>query len=214
MQISVVGTGSMANALIDRLIPIGHHVQVLSRDPQRLADSLSSAARTGPGTISVENVDQPPTGAVVILALPFQATIQYARKYGARLTNKIVVDMVNPIDFESNRMITPPVRSAAEYLAAALPPTASVVKAFNTTFASVIRTGSVAGQAVTVLVAGDSPTAKNVVGGLVIDMGLRHLDVGGLEFARTLEAMQFMHIRLQPQIGANFDNVFTFQRRN
>ena len=70
MQISVVGTGSMANAIIDRLIPVGHHVQVLSRDPQRLADSLSSAARTGPGTISVENVDQPPTGAVVILALP------------------------------------------------------------------------------------------------------------------------------------------------
>ena len=62
---------------------------------------------------------------------------------------------------------------------------AHVVKAFNTVFGHVLAQG----QPLDVLFAGDDAQAKATVSAFVECLGLRPLDVGGLEMARWLEGV-------------------------
>src|SRR5690606_14138713 len=108
---------------------------------------------------------------------------------GTALAGSVLVDVSNPVDLATLDTLTvPPGTSAAERIAAEAAPGAPVVKAFNTTFASTLLTGQVAGQALDVLIAGDAADAKMTVAELAASGGLRPLDVGPLRRARELEA--------------------------
>ena len=66
---------------------------------------------------------------------------------------KVVVDITNPLDFQTfDSLVVPADGSAAAELAAKLPQ-AKVVKAFNTNFAATLGTGKVGQNTTTVLVA-------------------------------------------------------------
>jgi predicted dinucleotide-binding enzyme len=107
-----------------------------------------------------------------------------------------VVDITNPVDFETfDRLVVPADSSAAAELQAALPE-ARVVKAFNTTFAGTLTAGTVGGVPTTVLVAGDDASAKELLAGIVTAAGLRAVDAGSLRRARELEALGFQQITL------------------
>ena len=80
------------------------------------------------------------SGQIVVLAVPYPALAELARR-GEQLAGKIVVDITNPVNFETFDSLTVPAdASATAELAAALP-AAKVVKAFNTTFAATLATG-------------------------------------------------------------------------
>jgi predicted dinucleotide-binding enzyme len=79
-----------------------------------------------------------------------------------------------------------------------------VVKAFNTTFASTLQTGQVAGRPLDVFIAGDDESAKKKIEQLAKDGGMRPIDTGPLSRARQIEAMQFLHITLQGSLGTNW----------
>jgi hypothetical protein len=93
--------------------------------------------------------------------------------------------------------------SAAEEIAAASP-AARVVKAFNTTFASVLVAGWAGGMPVDVFLAGDDPGAKAQVAALVSDGGMRPLDTGPLRRSRELEAFQLLHMTMQGPLGLDW----------
>ena len=113
---------------------------------------------------------------MVILALPYPEGRIVAREQGAALSGVTVVDTCNPVDFSTfDSLLTSPGMSAAEEIAAASPG-ASVVKAFNTTFASALVAGWVGGLPVDVFVAGDDERAKAQVAALVT--GRRHAPGG------------------------------------
>ncbi len=84
--------------------------------------------------------------------------------------------------------------SAAAVIAEQVPG-ARVVKAFNTTFAAPLESGTV-GAATTVLVAGDDEDAKSAVLDFVRAAGLNAEDAGSLKRARELESIGFMQISL------------------
>ena len=97
----------------------------------------------------------------------------------------------NPVDTDTwDRLATEPGSSSAEEVAQLVPPDASIVKAFNTTFAGTLDAGEVDGQQLDVLIAGDDDRAKS-------DGGLRPVDVGPLARAQQLEQLGFLHISLQ-----------------
>jgi predicted dinucleotide-binding enzyme len=75
-------------------------------------------------------------------------------------------------------------------------PTAHVVKAFNTVFASNQSTAKIADQQLTLFIAGDNPEAKKTVMQLTHDMGFDPVDFGPRKTARSLEAMTKMLINL------------------
>jgi hypothetical protein len=79
-----------------------------------------------------------------------------------------------------------------------------VVKALNTTFASPLVAGQVAGLPLDVFLAGDSPAAKAQVAALARDGGMRPVDTGPLRRARELEAFQLLHMTLQGPLGLDW----------
>jgi predicted dinucleotide-binding enzyme len=115
---------------------------------------------------------------------------------GGQLAGKVVVDITNPLDFQTFDSLTVPADgSAAAEIAAALPES-RVLKAFNTNFAGTLTPGTVGSLPTTVLIAGDDAEAKTLLAGIVTDAGLNATDAGSLRRARELEAVGFLQITL------------------
>ena len=91
--------------------------------------------------------------------------------------------------------VVPADSSAAAELATALP-TSKVLKAFNTTFAATLASGTIGDLSTTVQIAGDDADAKALLAGVVTAAGLKAIDAGGLKRARELEAFGFLQITL------------------
>ena len=135
-------------------------------------------------------------GDIVILAVPYPALASIVATYGPQLAGKTVVDITNPLNFETFDSLTVPAdSSAAAELAAALP-SAKVLKAFNTTFAATLDSGTVGDQPATVLIAGDDAEAKAQLAEIVTGGGLTAIDAGALNRARELEALGFLQLTL------------------
>jgi NADPH-dependent F420 reductase len=139
---------------------------------------------------------KPVTGDVIVLAVPYGAVADIISQRREQLAGKVVVDITNPVNFETfDSLVVPADGSAAAEIAAALPQS-RVVKAFNTTFAATLASGSVGANPTTVLIAGDDADAKSLLAGIVTAGGLRAIDAGSLRRARELEALGFLQITL------------------
>jgi predicted dinucleotide-binding enzyme len=214
MIVTIVGAGRLGEGLAVRALAGGHRVRITDSDPAK-ADALTAslvarggrdgAPKHGPSSLSVATVGEAIAGAdVVILALPYPEGRAVARDQGAALSGVTVVDTCNPVDFSTfDSLLTSPGMSAAEEIAAASP-AASVVKAFNTTFASALVAGWVGGLPLDVFLAGDDERAKARVATLVRDGGMRPVDTGPLRRARELEAFQLLHMTLQGPLGLDW----------
>lgn len=202
MKISIIGAGNMGRGIGTRAVAGGHDVEIIDNDPaeaKALADDLGGSATAGEKSAV--------GGEIVVLAVYYPATLAAIEEYGDQLTGKVVVDISNPLDFETmDGLAVPPDTSGAEEAAKAVPSGIPVVKAFNTTFATTLVAGEVAGQKLDVFVAGDDEAAKGKVASLVEDGGLRPIDVGPLRRARQLEHMMFLHITIQEPLGLGYQS--------
>jgi NADPH-dependent F420 reductase len=146
--------------------------------------------------IGAADADKPVTGDVVVLAVPYSALADIVATRGDQLADKIVVDITNPVNFETfDSLVVPADSSATAELAAALP-SSKVLKAFNTTFAATLASGTVGDLTSTVLIAGDDADAKALLEAVVTAAGLKAIDAGPLKRARELEAFGFLQITL------------------
>ena len=71
-----------------------------------------------------------------------------------------------------------------------------MLKAFNTNFAATLASGTVGGQATTVLIAGDDADAKTALTDVLTAGGLNATDAGSLRRARELESLGFLQLTL------------------
>jgi len=173
-HISILGTGNMGQAIAAVAARGGHTVQPLGES----------------------DTDTAVTGDVVVLAVPYPAVSEVIAQRGAQLAGKVVVDITNPLDFETfDSLVVPADKSAAAEIAEALPDS-RVLKAFNTTFAATLAAGKVGPLTTTVLIAGDDADAKSTLAGIVASGGLNAIDAGSLARARELEALGFLQITL------------------
>ncbi|HET9773044.1 MAG TPA: NAD(P)-binding domain-containing protein [Acidimicrobiia bacterium] len=200
---TIFGAGNMARGIGSRLVAGKSEVQILApqgEDAAALARELSAAG----GSVSGAAAGDQPLGDVVVLAVPYDAALEIAGTRGAELAGKIVVDITNPVDWDSfDRLVTPADSSAAEEIAKRLPGV-PVVKAFNTTFAGTLVAGEVIGQPLDVILAGDDDAAKAAVAEIVEDGGMRVIDAGPLRRARQLEHLGFLHMALQDKLGSAY----------
>ena len=199
MDITIIGTGNMARGIGTRALAGGHAVTLLGTETakaQALADDLSGDVRAG-------QVGDPLAGDVVVLAVWYPAVGDVLGRYGDQLDGRVVVDITNPIDVDAFEPLELEAGSAAQDIAAKAPG-AQVVKAFNTTFAGTLAEGEVAGQPLDVLIASDHQDAKDTVGRIISDAGLRPIDVGPLKRARELEALGYLHMAMQQPLETNY----------
>jgi predicted dinucleotide-binding enzyme len=180
-SISIIGLGTYARAVGTRAVEGGNAVEVIGRD----AAKAKSLAATLGGGATVGTFGAVPTGDIVVLAVPYTSAVQVAAQYGTALARKVLIDISNTFNAEATGVLTPEGTSGAQEIAKVVPESAHVVKAFNTVFGHVLaQDGSW-----DVLFAGDDAEAKATVSAFVTSLGLRPLDVGGLEMARWLEGV-------------------------
>ena len=164
-----------------------------------MGKAITSVISKGGSTVQVLDVDDaatPIAGDIVVLALPYAALADIIATRGEQLVGKIVVDITNPVNFETfDSLVVLSDSSAAAELAAKLPGS-RVLKAFNTTFAGTLASGTVGDDVTTVLVAGDDADAKSQLISVVKAGGLNAIDAGALSRARELESFGFLQISL------------------
>ena len=191
----------MARGVGSRVLAGGHDLTVVGKDEERaraVADQLDGDVRTA---VSGDPVD----GDVVVLAVYYPDAREAVEQSADQLSGRTVVDITNPVNETYDALVVPPDGSATKELAQ-LAPGANFVKAFNTTFATTLRGGEVAGQPLDVLIAGDDEGAKEQVATLARDGGLKPIDAGPLSRARELEALGLLHMQLQQPLGTGFQS--------
>jgi predicted dinucleotide-binding enzyme len=203
-SVTVIGAGNIGAAVARLALTAGADVQVLTRDPAKAA---AVDPRVTPGTVG-----DAVTGDVVVLALPYPALAEVADRYADGFAGRVVVDVSNPVDFATfDALVVPAGSSATAELAERLPQ-ARVLKAFNTTFAATLATGTIAGRPTTVLVAGDDADAKAALAGVVEGAGLRAVDAGSLRRAHELEALGFLQMTLAAGEKTSWTSGFVLER--
>ena len=165
-----------------------------------MGTAISGVLTKGGATTVAVSAEEAPTatieGDVVILAVPYPAVDEIIATHREALAGKIVIDITNPLNFETfDELVVPAGSSAAAEIQAKLPES-KVLKAFNTTFAATLSSGKVGDLTTTVLVAGDDEAAKKTLIDDVTAGGLDALNAGSLKRAHELEAVGFLQLTL------------------
>ena len=172
---TIIGTGNMGSAIGGILAAGGNDVSHVTKEQLGAAPAL---------------------GDVVILAVPYGALADIVATAGADLDGKVVVDITNPLDFETFDSLVVPVGSSAAAELQSQLPSSKVLKAFNTTFAATLTGKQLGGLPTTVLIAGDDADAKRALAAAVTAGGLAAIDAGSLARAHELEALGFLQLTL------------------
>ncbi|MQY29575.1 NADPH-dependent F420 reductase [Nocardia aurantia] len=172
MKITILGRGRVGGGLATALTRAGH--DVTAPDRSAVADAARSAQ-------------------IVINATPGAGSLDRLTALRDALRGTILVDVSNAtVDGPDGlpAALLYPGSSLAEQLQQALPET-RVVKTLNTMLYSVMTAPTVLTQAPTVFLSGDAPPAKQIVAGILADLGWHRewiTDLGGIETARATEA--------------------------
>jgi NADPH-dependent F420 reductase len=176
-HVTIIGSGNMGQAISGLVSKGGNTVELLRHS----------------------DTGKPVTGDIVVLAVPHAAIPDILATRGDQLAGKVVVDITNPLNFQTFDSLTVPADSSAAAQIAASLPQSRVVKAFNTNLAATLASGTAGEIPATVLIAGDDRQAKSQLADVVTAGGLRAIDSGSLRRARELEALGFLQITLAAQ---------------
>jgi 8-hydroxy-5-deazaflavin:NADPH oxidoreductase len=203
MRIAVIGTGSAGRTLAEGLQRAGHDVVVGTRDPDETSRREEWAGLGVPlqplATVAAD-------ADVVVNVTNGGASLAALGEIGSdHLSGKVLVDVANPLDFSQGFPPSLSVKdtdSLAEQIQRAFPE-ARVVKALNTMTASVmVDPASLGDGDTTVFAAGDDPAARQVVVGLLRDLGwVDIVEMDGLANARGLEMWLPLWVRLRGALG-------------
>jgi 8-hydroxy-5-deazaflavin:NADPH oxidoreductase len=196
-NISIIGTGNMASTIGALAVAGGNTVEVIGRDQSKAADLAKALG----GSTTTGEFGAAPAGDIVIVALGYANVVPVVAQYGDALAGKVIVDICNPVNSAADGLAIPAGTSIAQDVAGAAPASASVVKAFNTTFGAVLAKG----QPLDVFIAGDDERAKAGVAEFIDSLKLRPLDVGGLNMAHYLEGTGLVMMGLAQHGVGNFD---------
>lgn len=196
-SISIIGTGNMARAIGALAVAGGNSVEIIGRDQSKAADlakALGGGATTGEfGAV--------PAGDIVIVSVLYANVVPVVERYGDALAGKVIVDISNPFNPAADGLAIPDGTSVAQEVAKAAPAGARVVKAFNTVFGVVLAQG----RPLDVFIAGDDAAAKARAAEFIESLGLRPLDVGGLNMAHWLEGTGLVVMGIARHGVGNFD---------
>jgi predicted dinucleotide-binding enzyme len=178
MRIGIVGAGRIGGNAGRLFAGAGHEVIFSgSRDPAKLARLATEAggARTGSPREAVE------FGEVVMFSVPWRAVDDVLAQTGS-LDGKVVIDTTNQYgEGGLEQMPKPAAQVNAERM-----PGARVVKSFSTLTSGF--QGEAAGRGVAMFLAGEDTEAKQLVAGLIRDIGFQPVDVGGFAEVPIMEA--------------------------
>ena len=200
MNIAIIGTGNMGQALGTLLAAAGHKITFGSRQLSTAQDTAAKIGHSAKGSLIFEALV---SGEIAILAVPYEAALDLASQPGTQkaLQGKPVIDITNALAPDYMSLTVGHTTSAAEEISKRLAG-AHVIKAFNSIFADVLRAKANGEKvAITVFCAGDDAAAKSQVLKLVSGLDFSAVDAGPLTNARYLEPVTELVIQLAYGLG-------------
>jgi 8-hydroxy-5-deazaflavin:NADPH oxidoreductase len=196
--IAIVGaTGNMGSAIAKSLASKGNYrLLLMANDQDKLVELKQQLEKSGAEAFAMSCAREASWEAdIIIIATPYEAEKEVAKKIREVATGKIVISISNPLNSAYNGLVTSPDTSAAEELQKLLP-NSKVVKTFNTTFAANFMTPIIDGKTADAFVAGNNGDAVATVSEVVKTAGFNPIVAGDLTVSRTLERMQLLLIQL------------------
>lgn len=210
MRIGVIGSGKLGGTVGTQFALHGHDV-VFGTRGGRDEEMKALVAKAGPRASSAPIAEAVSTSEVIFLATPWNAT-EAAVKGAGDLSGKILIDATNPLRADFSGLSLGTTTSAAETIAQ-WAPGARVVKAFNASGDNVFATPAFPEGKACVFYCGDDADAKQVVAGLISDLGLEPIDTGGLAEARLLEPLAMLWITMAIKRGLGREIGWRLMRR-
>jgi predicted dinucleotide-binding enzyme len=220
MNIAVLGTGMVGQALAGRLHELGHSVTVGTRDPQATLartepDGMGNPPyatwqAAHPGVALASFADAAGGAELVVLATNGGASLGVLGLAGAEnLAGKPLLDISNPLDFSAGfppTLFVKDTDSLGEQIQREFPE-ALVVKSLNTLTAALMVDPKQLGESSTVFVSGNDADAKATVTALLTSFGHDDvIDLGDLSTARGTEMLLPVWLRLMGSLGTGMFN--------
>jgi predicted dinucleotide-binding enzyme len=212
-KIGILGTGMVGSTIGTKLVQLGYEVKMGSRTPgnEKAATwAKSQGANASQGTFE----DAAKFGEIVFLCTKGDATLEALKLIKPEsLKGKTVIDISNPLDFSKGM---PPTlvpqfantNSLGEEIQRALPGT-NVVKSLNIVNCDVMVNPKKSGGDPTMFVAGNTPSAKEEVKGILRQFGWSDvIDLGDISGARGMEMILPIWLRT---LGATQNMHFGFK---
>ena len=176
MKIGTLGAGEVAQAFAIHLLKAGHQVLLSnSRGPSSL-EQLVSKLDKGARAVTMDEAAKAP---IVVLAVPWPKVEEVLGKL-PDWEGRILIDATNHFLLPSMELADLKGRVSSE-IVSELAPSAKIVKALNTLYASNLARDPKEGTGRRVIfVSGDNGSAKGEVSGLLKGLGFAVIDVGSL----------------------------------
>ena len=190
--VAIIGTGNLAGVLGPALGQQGYAVVYGSREPER--DSVRAlVARSGSRAAASSLREAAARAGIIVLAVPGDVLEEVSGKLG-ELNGKVIIDVSGGrkrVAADGYLELVPDSANAERMQARY--PTARVVRINLPLNAMVVfAQPRLLGVPPTVLIASNHPGAREVVAGMVFDLGLEPWDAGPLRFARVFDAINVM----------------------
>ncbi len=178
MDITILGTGHMARTLGGGLLRAGHTVVFGSRNPESAADL--------PGPV-LGHAEAIARSSAVLSALAAAHSLVTLSGLRRELAGRVLIDIGNAVNGQLDLIYTD--SSLGQRLQEALPET-KVVKTLNTVGGPIGADPSTLPAPTNVFLSGEDQEAKDLVSGLLTDLGWapeQQIDLGGIDTARAVE---------------------------
>jgi|SRR5580698_1829256 predicted dinucleotide-binding enzyme len=209
MQIGILGSGEVGQALGLGFAQLGHEVKIGTREPgsDKLKPWLAKAGnRASTGSLE-ETARFADLAVLATLWSGTQAAIELAQP--GNLARKVVMDVTNPAISEPgkpSRLALGHTDSGGEQVQRWLPHS-KVVKAFNTVGSAHMVNPQFPGGPPDMFICGDDASAKQAVANICRNFGWGVVDAGGIEGARLLEPLCLLW-ELHGLMSSRWDHAF------
>lgn len=185
MKIAIIGAGNIGGTLGQKWAQAGHTVTFGVRD----ANSPKSEAlrQAYPGAVFASPGEAAAAGDVVLLALPHAGVADFLYTHAAALAGKLVIDATN--NFNAAVVSNIPAIQAAV-------PTARPYRAFNSLGWEVFANPVINGVQADHFYCGADGEDRKILAGLIAEIGVRPVWVGGLETLTTVDALGTLWVTL------------------
>jgi predicted dinucleotide-binding enzyme len=201
MNIGILGTGMVGEALGAKFTQLGHRVKMGSRTANN-ENATKWAQSAGPNASQGTFEEAAVFGEMVFLCLKGSVFLDIAKTLSpASINDKVVVDVSNPLDFSKGGMLSLcNTTSLGEEVQKAVP-NAKVVKTLNTVNCEVMINPAKGGDP-TMLVCGNDSQAKDKVVNVLKTMGWRDIiDLGDISKSRGTEMLLPLWLNLFQMYG-------------
>lgn len=192
------GTGREGKGLGYRWALAGHKILIGSRTPEKADAAVAELKEklAGQGDVSgMVNADAVTNCEIAVLTVPFAAHAATLASLKPQLAGKIMIDVVVPlVPPKVTKVQMPPEGSALLQAKSILGDETRVVDAFQTISYERLLSGEEIDS--DVLVCGDTKEAREIVIGLVKDIGLKGWDAGVAENSVVVEGLTSILIGL------------------